>query len=170
MFQIGDKIFYPMYGVGLVKGIEEKEVLGLKKLYYTLNIPHIKMSVMVPMEQAANLGIRELVTPDILDQALNNLYNGKTDPNIYENQRYCQELNKKKMKSGDICKNAEIIRDLTRKGQKGKLGSEDSNMLNNARQIFISELTQIKCLTPDRAIAFLDKIISGENETLSNAN
>lgn len=28
MFQIGDKVLYPMQGVGIIETIEEKEVLG----------------------------------------------------------------------------------------------------------------------------------------------
>ena len=33
MFQIGDKVFYPMHGAGVIKAIEEKEILGKKQSY-----------------------------------------------------------------------------------------------------------------------------------------
>lgn len=33
MFQIGDKIVYPMHGAGIIDSIEEKEILGSKKLW-----------------------------------------------------------------------------------------------------------------------------------------
>jgi CarD family transcriptional regulator len=38
MFHIGDKIFYPLHGAGVVEAIEEKEILGEKTLYYILNM------------------------------------------------------------------------------------------------------------------------------------
>ena len=28
LFQIGDKVFYPLHGAGIINAIEEKEVLG----------------------------------------------------------------------------------------------------------------------------------------------
>lgn len=28
LFQIGDKIVYPMHGAGVIEGMEEKEILG----------------------------------------------------------------------------------------------------------------------------------------------
>ncbi len=28
MFQIGDKVVYPMHGAGIIEGVEEKEILG----------------------------------------------------------------------------------------------------------------------------------------------
>lgn len=169
MFQIGDKILYPMYGVGIIKAVEEKEILGKRKLYYTLSIPQIKMNVMVPMDKAAELGIRQLVTTEVIENALRKFHLGDTDPNIYENQRYCREINKRKIRGGNIYEETEIIRDLTRKGQRGKLGTEDLTMLNNARQIFVSELMQVKDLPQEQAIQLLDEVIN-DNEPLSEVN
>lgn len=31
LFQIGDKIVYPMNGAGVIEAIEEKEILGITK-------------------------------------------------------------------------------------------------------------------------------------------
>jgi CarD family transcriptional regulator len=168
MFQVGDKILYPMHGAAIIEAVEEKEVLGKNKLYYILNIPQVKMQVMVPMENAVNLGIRQIVEPEILENVLRGFHLGNTDPIIYENQRYCRDTNKKKIKSGDIYEGTEIIRDLTRKGQRNKLGAEDTNMLNNARQIFVSELMQVKGLAQEQADHLLDEVL--ELGSISNIN
>jgi CarD family transcriptional regulator len=168
MFQVGDKILYPMHGAAIIEAVEEKEVLGKNKLYYILNIPQVKMQVMVPMENAVNLGIRQIVEPEILENVLRGFHLGNTDPIIYENQRYCRDTNKKKIKSGDIYEGTEIIRDLTRKGQRNKLGAEDTNMLNNARQIFVSELMQVKGLAQEQADHLLDEVL--ELGSISNMN
>ena len=37
MFNIGDKVVYPMHGAGIIEGIEEKEILGEKRKYYIKN-------------------------------------------------------------------------------------------------------------------------------------
>jgi len=162
MFQVGDKILYPMYGAGTIEAVEEKEVLGKSKLYYILNIPGVKMEIMIPMDHVINSGIREVVKPDVLENILSSFHLGNTDPIIYENQRYCRDVNKKKIKTGDIYEGTEIIRDLTRKGHRNKLGVEDTNMLNNARQIFVSEVMQVKGFEHEEAVHLLDEVLESE--------
>ncbi|MFA6808566.1 MAG: CarD family transcriptional regulator [Eubacteriales bacterium] len=166
MFEIGDKILYPMHGAGTIEAIEEKEILGENKLYYILNIPGMRMKIMIPTTNVANLGVRQIVNPTTLENVLENINLGDTDPVIYENQRYCRDLNKKKIVSGDIYKGTEIIRDLTRKSHKHKLGAEDTNMLNNARQIFLSELMQVKGVAHEQAVVLLDEILESQLESI----
>ena len=36
MFNVGDKIVYPMHGAGVIDAIEEKDILGEKQSYYIL--------------------------------------------------------------------------------------------------------------------------------------
>ena len=50
LFQIGDKVFYPLHGAGIINAIEEKEVLGKTQEYYVIHIPISKMDVMIPIE------------------------------------------------------------------------------------------------------------------------
>ena len=47
MFNIGDKIVYPMHGAGTIDSIEEKDILGEKQSYYILKMPG-EVKVMVP--------------------------------------------------------------------------------------------------------------------------
>jgi len=162
MFNIGDTIFYPMHGAGFIEAIEEKEILGEQKLYYILKIPHINVQIMIPQDKAACSGLRYVVEPDILENALEHLYEGTTDPDIFENNRFCLSTNKNKIKSGDIYQVTEIIRDLMRKSKKIKLGTEDRNMLDSARQILLSELIQVKGLDDEEAGVLLDQVIQKE--------
>ena len=36
MFNVGDKIVYPMHGAGTIDAIEEKDILGEKQNYYII--------------------------------------------------------------------------------------------------------------------------------------
>ena len=56
MFQVGEKIAYPMYGAGTITDIVEKEVLGEIHKYYDVNLPHSKMTVLIPVESSARVG------------------------------------------------------------------------------------------------------------------
>ncbi|HEX3014921.1 MAG TPA: CarD family transcriptional regulator [Desulfobacteria bacterium] len=160
MFQVGDKIVYPRHGAGVIQAIEEKEVLEKNRLYYILSMPQTRMQIMVPLDEAENLGIRSVVEPEVLEKVLSNFHQGQTDPNIYADQRYCRDLNRKKIKTGDIYQETEIIRDLVRKSHKNKLGAEDANMLNSARQMFISELMQVKGIAQEQATDLLDTVLA----------
>jgi CarD family transcriptional regulator len=61
LFQIGDKIVYPMHGAGVIEIIEEREILGEKQQYYVIKMPITNMQIMVPVEKASNVGIRPVV-------------------------------------------------------------------------------------------------------------
>ena len=61
-FNIGDKIVYPMHGAGVIEAIEERIIMGEKKKYYILSIPVGNMSVMIPMDNAEKIGVREART------------------------------------------------------------------------------------------------------------
>ena len=54
MFNIGDKIVYPMHGAGVIESIEEKELAGEKQAYYILKMPG-EVKVMVPVEKAEEI-------------------------------------------------------------------------------------------------------------------
>ena len=71
MFEIGASIAYPMHGAGTILNIEEKEVLGEKHDYYYVNLPHSKMTVMIPVSNSAAVGVRPIISkeeiPAVLD-------------------------------------------------------------------------------------------------------
>ena len=36
VFNVGDKVVYPMHGAGIIQSIEEKNILGAKESYYII--------------------------------------------------------------------------------------------------------------------------------------
>jgi len=153
MFQIGDRVVYPMHGAGIIEAIEEREILGSTQLYYVMNINN--MEIIFPME--TKIGIRSIVESDILENVLSLFNHGESDANVNPTQRY--RINMNKIKSGDIYEGAEVIRDLNRMGKKRKLSTGDKMMLDNARQIFLSELMLVKGIEQDQAASLLNEVI-----------
>jgi CarD family transcriptional regulator len=158
VFQIGDKIFYPAQGGGVIQTIEEKKVLGETKLYYTINILHRNMQVMIPIDNTEKLGIRRIVDPQKLDDVFTTFHDGETDTTCNDRQR--DRTNMIKIKSGDIFEGAEVIRDLVRISNRKKLGVTEKNMLDNARQILISEVVLVKGIPQEQATDLLDRVIN----------
>ena len=60
MFNVGDKIVYPMHGAGVIDSIEEKNILGEKQSYYILKMPG-EVKVMVPTAKAEEVGVRNII-------------------------------------------------------------------------------------------------------------
>ena len=61
MFNVGDKIVYPMHGAGVIDAIEEKDILGEKQAYYILKMPG-EVKVMVPTAKAEEYAWRKSTT------------------------------------------------------------------------------------------------------------
>lgn len=158
MFEIGDKIIYPAQGGGVIQTIEEKKVLGETRMYYTINIYHRNMQVMIPIDNTEKVGLRPVVDAQKLDDVLTTFHNGETDTTCNDHQ--VDRTNMLKIRSGDIYEGAEVIRDLVRLSNQKKLGMTKKTMLDNARQILISEVALVKEIPREQASDLLDQVIN----------
>ena len=70
MYKVGDCVFYPLHGAGRIENIEEKRILGEKHEYYIMRIPVKNTEVMLPVENAEKLRVRDLKTPDEIDRLI----------------------------------------------------------------------------------------------------
>lgn len=138
MFKVGDKVAYPMHGAGIIEAIEEREILGEKRKYYVLRLPISDMKVMIPVNKTNNIGLREVIDEDGIKRVIGILSGDTTNMSANWNRRY--RANMEKIKSGDIFEVAEVVRNLIKREMERGLSSGERKMLENARQILISEL------------------------------
>lgn len=141
MFNVGDKVVYPMHGAGIIESIEEKEVLGEVRKYYVLRLPIGDMKLMVPIGNGGELGLREVVDENGMQKVFTILHNKESVICTNWNRRYRANLDK--IKSGDIFEVAEVVRNLTLREREKGLSTGERKMLENARQILISELVLV---------------------------
>ena len=137
MFSVGDKIVYPMHGAGTVDSIEEKDILGEKQSYYVLKMPG-EVKVMVPTAKADEIGVRNIIDKGSAEKVFSILSQDETEMEKNWNKRY--RNNMEKMKSGDIYEIADVVRNLSFKQKEKGLSTGEKKMLNNAKQILVSEL------------------------------
>ena len=138
MFNIGDKVVYPMHGAGIIEGIEEKNVLGEKQNYYIIKMPG-EVKVMVPTAKAADVGVRDIIDSNTASKVFKVLETNSTAMSMNWNKRYRDNM--EKMKSGDIYEVADVVRNLSFKQKEKGLSTGEKKMLLNAKQILVSELT-----------------------------
>ncbi len=137
MFNVGDKIVYPMHGAGTIDSIEEKDILGEKQSYYILRMPG-EVKVMIPTAKAEEVGVRNIIDKNSADKVISVLEQNETDMDKNWNKRYRDNMDK--MKSGDIYEIADVVRNLSFKQKERGLSTGEKKMLNNAKQILVSEL------------------------------
>ena len=137
MFNVGDKIVYPMHGAGTIDAIEEKDILGEKQAYYIIKMPG-EVKVMVPTAKAEEIGVRNIISKENAGKVFEILEENETEMSNNWNKRYRDNMDK--MKSGDIYEVADVVRNLSFKQKEKGLSTGEKKMLNNAKQILVSEL------------------------------
>lgn len=142
MFNVGDKIVYPMHGAGVIESIEEREILGQKRNYYVMKMPVGDMRVMIPIHNVDEIGIREVIDGSEVDKVLAILSEQNSSINSNWNKRYRENMTK--IKSGNIFEVADVVRSLMLREREKGLSTGERKMLSSARQILISELVLAK--------------------------
>jgi len=172
MFNVGDKIVYPMHGAGVIDSIEEKDILGEKQSYYILKMPG-EVKVMIPIAKAETVGVRNIIDKSSADKVIGILEKDETSSadkviGILEkdetemdknwNKRYRDNMDK--MKSGDIYEVADVVRNLSFKQKEKGLSTGEKKMLNNAKQILVSELVLAEHATQEEVEQLVENKIN----------
>jgi CarD family transcriptional regulator len=156
MFKVGDKIVYPNHGAGTIVSIETKKILGEEKKYYIMKLPIGDMRVMIPVKNINDIGIRNIIEEKEADEVLKLLKGDKSKMSQNWNRRY--RANMEKLKTGDIYEVAEVVRNLTIRDHEKGLSTGEKKMLNNSRQILISELVLAKNIDEEEVELLINQV------------
>ena len=137
MFNVGDKVVYPMHGAGIIESIEEKAILDERQSYYIIKMPG-EVKVMVPTAKAEEIGVRNIIDKVQAEKVIGILEQESTEMSMNWNKRYRDNM--EKMKTGNIYEVADIVRNLSFKQKEKGLSTGEKKMLLNAKQILVSEL------------------------------
>ena len=157
MFNVGDKIVYPMHGAGTIEGIEEKNILGESQAYYIIKMPG-EVKVMVPTSKAEQIGVRNVIGKEEAEKVISILGEDETEMSQNWNKRYRDNM--EKMKSGSIYEVADVVRNLSFKQKEKGLSTGEKKMLSNAKQILVSELVLAEHATQDEVEELINNKIN----------
>jgi CarD family transcriptional regulator len=159
LYKVGDKVVYPHHGAGTVVKKEVREVLGEKREYMTIQIQHNDMVVNVPTENAERVGLRRVISEDMVTKVVKVLSGSGTQMPKNWNRRF--KHNRDKMKTGDIFELAEVVRNLSLRDHEKGLSTGEKQMFVKAKKILASELMYAKQMDEDQAAVWLDEILAG---------
>jgi CarD family transcriptional regulator len=128
-FHVGDKVIYPNHGLGVVEKIEEKTILGTTCGFFHLRILSNETTVLVPVVNVDNVGLRRL------------LGDGKIDN--HQNWKGRFKDNSDKMRTGSIYDMADVLKSLTFLAKSKSLSFREKRMLDRAKSLIISEVSEV---------------------------
>lgn len=157
MFNVGDKVVYPMHGAGIIENIEEKNISGQKQEYYSIKMPG-EVKVMVPIAKADQVGVRGIIDEETAGKVFKVLEANSTEMSMNWNKRYRDNM--EKIKSGDVYEVADVVRNLSLKQKDRGLSTAEKKMLLNAKQILVSELTLVSKLGQEKVEEMIEAKIN----------
>lgn len=136
VFSVGDRVVYPMYGAGVIEGIEDRDIDGKVITYYVIKIPVNNLKIMVSVEKAEKCGLRSVVPPDDVMHIVEEADIIEMSDNW--NLRYKENM--EKLKTGDLLKVMQVFKTLFVREKNKSLSNIEKKLMGTARQIILSEI------------------------------
>ena len=140
-FQIGDKVIYPNHGLGVVQGIETKTILGTTCGFYHLRMVANETTVLVPVDNVDGVGLRRAIGDEEIDRLFGLLGDGKIDN--HQNWKGRFKDNSDRMRTGSIYDVVEVLKSLTFLAKSKNLSFREKRMLDRAKFLIISEVSEV---------------------------
>ena len=137
-FKIDQKIVYPSQGVGRILEIFEKQFNDKTTQYYKIYIDVSDMIVMVPVDNAAKLGIRPIVSAEEALAALESL--GENIEPVTSDWKLRYQMNLDLLKKGSIADIASIVRCLYHRSKVKELPILERKLYDSAKKLLEDEV------------------------------
>ena len=137
-FRIGEKVVYPNHGIAIIEQISNRQIAGNDSHFYHLRLSSTNSVVMVPINNAMQVGLRNPINTNDCDRLLKLLGDNFCSPPADWKDRFKDFSDK--MRTGNIFSVAEILKNLTYLSQLKPLSFREKRMLERARFLVISEL------------------------------
>jgi CarD family transcriptional regulator len=162
-FQIGDKVVYPNQGVGTIENISTRSFGTAFERFYLLRFA-CSMTVLVPLSNAANIGLRRITKDREISRILSYLATGSCSTNADWKVRFKE--NSEKMQSGDLLKAAEVFKSLVQLHIDKPLSFREKKMLDRARHMLVSEISIARGVPEIHAIGLMQRALAKSGLTL----
>lgn len=144
MFNPDELVVYPAQGVGKIERIDHQEIGGTTCEFYIVRIMANNVTLMVPVHNAANVGLRRLIERDKAQSVLEFLLN-EPETTIYTGQNWNRRYREysDKLKSGDLTDVAVVVRELLLIGRGKDLSFGERRLLEQAMALVVGELAEV---------------------------
>ncbi|WP_022656602.1 CarD family transcriptional regulator [uncultured Desulfovibrio sp.] len=144
MFTPDDLVVYPAQGVGKIERIDSQNIGGIACEFYIVRIRANNITLMVPVNNAANVGLRTL-TPKNEAQRILQTLRGDTDTPVYTGQNWNRRFREysERLKSPELAVVTEVLRELLLIGRSKELSFGERRLQEQAMGLVTGELAEV---------------------------
>ena len=160
-FKVNEKVVYPAHGVAFVQDIIEKMVTGNRLKFYKLSFLYKDMTILIPVTNCEQTGVRGLSSPSKIDEALS-AFNEKVlqqrfaevdvSPSAW-NKRHKDYLNR--VQAGDFASVLAIYQELMYMAQHKDLSFGEKTLLHTTEELLAQELMVTKEIDRSESLELL---------------
>ncbi len=160
-FQIGDRVVYPNHGVGIVEQISQRNLTGQNEMFYLLKLNASSLSVMVPMSNVSNVGLRRVAKNSEIGGILDFLQKGRCKAPQDWKGRFKE--NSEKMRSGSLQQVAEVFKTLLTLSRAKPLSFREKKMLDRSWALLVGEISASRGMSREAVESTLARALSKSN-------
>lgn len=161
----GNKVVYPSQGPCLIGPVIKIDVDGRPVRFYQLALLNDSGGeLFVPVDKAQTIGIRPLLNKSDIPKLLGLL---KKPAGEAKDWKQRANDNFKLLASGSAFDLAEVVKSLTRLGEKKALSFRESQTLEKARKLLVYEISEVMGETKSAAEEQIDKALKTRKVELS---
>lgn len=141
VFSVDQLVVYPAQGVGKVERIESRDIAGTTTDFFIVRILSNNVTLMVPVANAGNVGLRALCS-ESQGLAIIESLKDRSDFTGYTGQNWNRRYREysEKLKSGDLADVAYVLKELLLIGQNKELSFGERRLLEQATNLLTLEL------------------------------
>jgi len=137
MLSVGNKVFIPNYGAGIVENVEFRKVYDTIYKFLDIKLMIDKINLSIPFSRVEAYRIREIVTTERLQECFGIIKEKPIKLEKKWSKRYRE--NNDKLYSGSLDKECEVLRDLYYLKREGIMPPGEQKILSKAEDLVSSE-------------------------------
>ena len=156
-FRVGDKVIYPNQGVGVIEEVSTHNIAGRDEEFYMLRLSASNSTVMVPVANVNNVGLRKLCSAKELETLFDILRGNFSEPDPDWKNRY--KKNVEKMKTGSIFEVVKVLKNLYFLSFQKSLSFREKKMFDRAKQLVVTEIATVHDDPVDKVGSLVEELL-----------
>lgn len=140
MFEVGEKVVYPQYGLGIITEVITKQVSDAHITFYRLQFPVKQMEIFVPVQRAKDNGLRRVMNASELDALVTFLSGNQNTVKPQQWHRW-RKKTQEQLKTGEPMDMAGIYCYLNNLEKKKGLSFTERKILIQVERMLIAEIS-----------------------------
>lgn len=159
MFKVGEIVFCPKRGIGVVEGVETRTMLDESNEYMIVRMKSPELTMMIPVDRIETSGFRALNDAEEIKKLEMILKDKEVQVDHSMDIKKRIKQNQEKLSSGSFLECGEVVRDLTCMEKVKALNNSERTILMQAKRFLVDEFASIQKLSSEDAEETIDKFL-----------